>query len=222
MCGICGIVHADRQRPVSQSLVAAMSDAISHRGPDDSGLICRGNGGMGHRRLSIIDVAGGKQPIYNEDGTLWLVYNGELYNYKALREDLKQKGHIFTTQSDTEVILHAYEEYGPKCLQFFRGMFAFAIYDEQRSRLFLARDRIGIKPLYYTLVDNSIYFGSEIKALLSSELVRRDIDESALYHYFRMRYVPGPGPYSTIFSNCSRVTGCSMRPENCRLNNTGT
>ena len=149
MCGICGKLNFDRESSVSPELIRAMADTIAHRGPDDDGYYVAGPVGFGFRRLSIIDLATGHQPISNEDGTVWIVFNGEIYNYQELRTFLQGKGHVFKTQTDTEVIVHLYEEFGENCVEKLRGMFAFAIWDERKESLFLARDRVGIKPLYY-------------------------------------------------------------------------
>src|ERR1700687_1173690 len=163
MCGICGKLIFDPAARVSPSLIKSMADTISHRGPDDEGYFVSGSVGLGFRRLSIIDVSGGHQPLSNEDGTIHIVFNGEIYNYQELRQILLGKGHVFRTQTDTEVIVHLYEEFGESCVDKLRGMFAFAIWDDHNQTLFLARDRVGIKPLYYHLTDKSIVFGSEIK-----------------------------------------------------------
>src|SRR5437773_6912977 len=149
MCGICGIVNFSGTKPVDGHLLERMNDAQAHRGPDDQGYFIEDNVGLGHRRLSIIDLSGGRQPIFNEDGSVVVVFNGEIYNYADLTGDLTSKGHQFTTRSDTETIVHAYEQYGEDCMRDFRGMFAFAIWDRKRRRLFLVRDRLGIKPVYY-------------------------------------------------------------------------
>ena len=149
MCGICGKLNFDREARISPALIKAMADAIRHRGPDDEGYFVSGPIGLGFRRLSIIDLTTGHQPISNEDGSVWIVFNGEIYNYQELREYLLSKGHVFSTQTDTEVIVHLYEELGEACVEKLRGMFGFAIWDERQKLLFLARDRVGIKPLYY-------------------------------------------------------------------------
>ena len=148
MCGIAGLVFRDPARPASPALVRRMCDAIRHRGPDDEGIFTSGQAGLGMRRLSIIDLAGGHQPIFNEDRTKVIVFNGEIYNYAELRRELIAKGHAFTTNSDTETILHLYEEMGPRCVERLRGMFGFAIWDTVERTLFVARDRFGIKPMY--------------------------------------------------------------------------
>lgn len=192
MCGICGIVHADPARPVEADRLTAMNQALRHRGPDDQGYYLNGPTGLGHRRLSIIDLATGQQPMTNEDASLWLVYNGELYNFPELRQRLQQAGHEFRTRSDSEVIVHAYEEYGPGCVEHFNGMFALALWDQRRHRLFLARDRVGIKPLYYALLPEGFLFASELKALLAHPSVSRTLDREALSQYLAYEYIPSP------------------------------
>ena len=187
MCGICGI-HG----PHDEALLRRMTGAIAHRGPDDAGFYRDGSVGLGIRRLSIIDVTGGHQPLANEDGSLWIVYNGEIYNFQEIRKTLEAKGHRFTTRSDTEVILHAFEEYGEACVHLFRGMFAFALWDAREGTLRLCRDRLGIKPLYYTQANGSFLFGSEIKAILEHPGVSREVDPEALDLYLTFQYVPGP------------------------------
>jgi asparagine synthase (glutamine-hydrolysing) len=191
MCGICGIVSFDRFRTVEPRLVKAMADSIRHRGPDDEGLYDGGQAVLGHRRLSIIDLHSGHQPIANEDGTVWIVFNGEIYNYRELRQALVAKGHQFKTQSDTETIVHLYEEYGADCVRHLRGMFAFAIWDVRHKKLLLARDRVGIKPLYYTIVDGLLLFGSEIKALLQHPAVERRVNVAALDSFLMHHFAPG-------------------------------
>src|SRR5277367_707810 len=175
MCGICGKFVFGANEMVSPELVRAMADTIHHRGPDDEGYYVSGSVGLGFRRLSIIDLQSGHQPLSNEDGTICIVFNGEIYNYQELRAFLLSKGHVFKTQTDTEVIVHLYEELGPQCLQMLRGMFAFAIWDANAKSLFLARDRVGIKPLYYCVTDKSLSFASEIKAILADPAVNREI-----------------------------------------------
>ena len=167
MCGICGKFEFDRTATVGAPLIRAMLDTIRHRGPDDQGVYLSSQVGFGHARLSIIDLNSGHQPLSNEDGTVWIVFNGEIYNYRELRTFLLAKGHTLKTQSDTEVIVHLYEELGPQCVEKLRGMFAFALWNENTKELFLARDRVGIKPLYYSLNDRGIVFASEIKAILA-------------------------------------------------------
>jgi len=169
-----------------------MCDAMVHRGPDDEGYWVGKGAGLGHRRLSIIDLAGGSQPMCNEDGTIWIVFNGEIYNYQDLRKHLVERGHRFSTNSDTEAIVHLYEEYGNSCVERLRGMFAFGIWDEKAERLFCARDRLGIKPLHYCETAEGFAFASEIKALSEAGLISRAMSPSALYKYLALRYVPGP------------------------------
>ncbi len=191
MCGICGKLNFARDAAVSPELVKAMADTIRHRGPDDDGYHVSGQVGLGFRRLSIIDLSRGHQPLSNEDGTIWIVFNGEIYNYQELRAFLLGRGHSFTTQTDTEVIVHLYEEMGVQCLEKLRGMFAFAIWDENARSLFLARDRVGIKPLYYSLTDSSLVFGSEIKAILTDPTVSREIDIEIVDRFLTFLYLPG-------------------------------
>ncbi len=196
MCGIAGRVNFSRSTPVSRELVERMTDALAHRGPDGRGCFVAEGAGLGHRRLSIIDLATGDQPLANEDQTIWTVFNGEIYNFADLREELTAHGHQFRTQSDTEVIVHAYEQWGDGAVERLRGMFAFAVWDLRRRRLLLARDRLGIKPLHYALVPGGLVFGSEIKALLEDGDVPRDWSADALDAYLALQYVPTP---RTIF-----------------------
>src|SRR6185369_8925943 len=166
VCGIAGFVNRDPARPADEVLLRQMTRTLVHRGPDEEGYFTDGPAGLGMRRLRIIDLAGGKQPIANEDGTIWVVFNGEIYNFRELRQDLEGRGHHFTTNSDTEVIVHLYEEQGAGCARALHGMFAFAIWDRRTQTLTLARDRFGKKPLYYAETSDGLWFGSEIKALL--------------------------------------------------------
>jgi len=191
MCGICGKLNFAHDASVSPALIKAMADTIAHRGPDDVGYHVSGQVGLGFRRLSIIDLSSGHQPISNEDGTVWIIFNGEIYNYQELRAFLLARGHRFSTKTDTEVIIHLYEEVGPQCLEKLRGMFAFAIWDENTKSLFLARDRVGIKPLYYSLTDTSLVFGSEIKAILADPSVLREIDSEIVDRFLTFLYLPG-------------------------------
>jgi asparagine synthase (glutamine-hydrolysing) len=184
MCGICGKISLDLERPVEERLIHDMATLIAHRGPDDEGFYVKGPIGLGHRRLSIIDVAGGHQPIANEDGSKWIIFNGEIYNHRELRKELSAKGHQFKTNTDTEAILHAYEEYGLDCPQKLNGMFAFAIWDERERSLFLARDRFGIKPLYYRIDNGALAFASEVKALLVDPECDETLNEEAIFDYF--------------------------------------
>ena len=191
MCGICGVAVTGSGH-VDPGLLERMCHAMVHRGPDDQGTLTVDGVALGMRRLSIIDLEGGGQPIGNEDGSAWIVFNGELYNYRELRERLSASGHRFGTASDTEVVLHAYEEWGQNCLERLNGMFGLAIWDRRRRELFLARDRMGIKPLHYARVANRFLFGSEIKALLADPELSRELDPAALADYLVLEYVPSP------------------------------
>lgn len=192
MCGIAGVVHQDHAYPVDRALLSRMTAVIAHRGPDASGFHYGPGVGLGHRRLSIIDVAGGSQPIFNEDGTKAVILNGEIYNFQELRHDLEGRGHHFTTRSDTEAIVHAYEEYGVQCVARLRGMFAFALWDERERRLLLARDRVGKKPLYYAHDRDRLCFASELKALLQDPTLKRTVNLEALDDYLTFGVVPAP------------------------------
>lgn len=192
MCGIAGIFYRDPDARVEEARIRSMCDAIVHRGPDDDGRFVCGPVGLGMRRLSIIDLAGGHQPMRTADGAVTIVYNGEVYNYRDVRRTLESRGFRFRTASDTECILHAYEAYGPDCLKHLNGMFAIAIWDARRRQLFLARDRLGIKPLYLYQTDGELRFASEIKALLADRTVPRDLDEGACAYFFRYGYVASP------------------------------
>jgi len=179
MCGICGILGVE-----NKELVKKMCSIIQHRGPDDGGLFSDKNVTLGHRRLSIIDLSRkGRQPMSNENGTLQIVFNGEIYNFIDLKEELGKKGHKFNSNTDTEVIIHAYEEYGERCLSRFNGMFAFAIWDSRKKSLFLARDRAGIKPLYYKIQGDKLIFASEIKAILLDKDTKRELNLEAFHNY---------------------------------------
>jgi asparagine synthase (glutamine-hydrolysing) len=192
MCGLCGVLNFNGQAQVDREGLTAMTATLNKRGPDDMGYFCSGPVGLGHCRLSIIDLEMGHQPLSNEDGSIWIVYNGELYNYREIRANLEKAGHRFATASDTEVIVHAYEEYGADCLKAMNGMFAFALWDSNRQRLLLARDRIGIKPLYYAKLPHCLLFGSEVKALLAHPQFERRLDVTALNLYLSLEYVPTP------------------------------
>jgi asparagine synthase (glutamine-hydrolysing) len=197
MCGICGVMSVRPPGPgragITQSAVIRMRDAIAHRGPDDEGLYLGDGVAFGHRRLSIIDVAGSRQPMSNPAETVWMTYNGEVYNFQELRDELEARGVTFRTKGDTEVVLRAYEVYGDTAVERLRGMFAFGIWDGPRRRLLLARDPLGIKPLYYTqTADGFFLFASEIRALLAWPGVRAELDPEALWDYLGQRYVPGP------------------------------
>ena len=192
MCGIAGIVSSEHGDRIDAATIRTMCDAIFHRGPDDEGIFVKDGTGLGMRRLSIIDVAGGHQPVFNEDGTIWVVYNGEIYNFPELRPELEARGHHFYTHTDTEVIVHLYEEFGTECVQKLRGMFAFALYDERNHRLLIARDRLGKKPLHYALVNGRLLFGSEIKAILAVAPELATVNRQALMQYMYFGYVPDP------------------------------
>jgi asparagine synthase (glutamine-hydrolysing) len=192
MCGIAGVVYEDRDRPVPEELIRGMCTALRHRGPDDEGLYVRGAVGLGMRRLSIIDLSSGQQPIANEDGSKVIVFNGEIYNYRELRRGLVARGHTVRSQGDTETVLHLYEERGPDCVAPLRGMFAFAIWDHSRETLLLGRDRLGVKPLYVITAPWGIAFASELKALHATGLTSRELDWEALDSYLQLGYVPAP------------------------------
>src|SRR5437867_706063 len=192
MCGIAGIVYRDRNRPVTESLLRQMCSAIRHRGPDDEGRYVCGAVGLGMRRLSIIDLDGGRQPIFNEDGSKVIVFNGEIYNYRELRQGLIARGHTLRSAGDTETVLHLYEELGADCVDRLRGMFAYAIWDAASETLVLTRDRFGIKPLYIVAGDWGIAFASELKALHAAGLTSRELDWEALDAYIQLGYVPAP------------------------------
>jgi len=192
MCGICGLVHALHDRPVERLTLERMNEVIRHRGPDSDGFFVNGNVGLAMRRLAIIDLITGDQPLSNEDGTIRIVFNGEIYNYPELRPQLEAAGHTFRTDSDTEAIVHLYEDHGPSCVDHLRGMFGFAIWDERLHRLLLARDRVGKKPLYYAEHDGSLIFGSEIKSILQYPGLPQEVDWEAIHHYLTLQYVPDP------------------------------
>ena len=193
MCGIAGIFDTQGRRPVDEALLSRMNQVQFHRGPDEGGLHVEPGVGLAHRRLSIIDLSNGHQPLFNEDGTVVVVYNGEIYNFQELERELLDAGHQFRTRCDTEVIVHAWEEWGADCVQRFRGMFAFAIWDRKQDTLFMARDRMGIKPLHYALLpDGRLLFGSELKALTVCEELPRTLDPLAVEEYFSYGYVPDP------------------------------
>ena len=198
MCGIFGIASS-KLKPLS---LTKITDTISHRGPDDHGFYNDDYVALGHRRLSIIDVDSGHQPIFNEDRSKCIIFNGEIYNFLQLRDELLSKGHCFSTKSDTETILHAYEEWGEDCVKYFRGMFAFAIWNAREKTLFLARDRLGIKPLFYAEHKGRFYFASEMKAILEDQAFPRDLDEMALACYFTLSYIPAP---FTIFTGIRKL-----------------
>lgn len=204
MCGICGIAAPrNLNRRVDEARLVRMRDVLVHRGPDDAGLYIQGPVGLAHSRLSIVDLSAGHQPMSNEDGTVHIVFNGEIYNHSELRPGLQERGHTYRTASDTETILHLYEEYGPGAVEQLRGMFAFAIWDETKQRLVLARDRVGIKPLYYTVTgDGAIYFASEIKSLIGAGLVKPELNYEALSSYAANRATFGE---ETLFAGVKRL-----------------
>lgn len=202
MCGIAGIFEYNQRQVVAEELVRRMTETIVHRGPDDEGLYTGPGIGLGFRRLSIIDLQGGHQPIGNEDGTLWVMLNGEIYNYRELRRELEQRGHRLATHSDTECIVHLYEEYGEACFARLRGMFAIALWDGRQRRLLLARDRVGKKPLFYSAGAERILFGSELKALIAGGVSTKDIDPYAVSDYFSFGYIPAP---KTIYRAVRKV-----------------
>ncbi len=203
MCGITGLFDTRARRDFDRALLQRMNDSQAHRGPDGEGLHLEPGVGLGHRRLSIIDVATGQQPLYNEDGSVVVVFNGEIYNYQELIPELQALGHAFHTRSDTEVIVHAWEAWGERCVERFRGMFAFALHDRNRETLFMARDRLGVKPLFYSLLpDGTLLFGSELKSLLVHPGLGREIDPCAVEEYFALGYVAEP---RTIFKGCQKL-----------------
>src|SRR3989344_4409898 len=212
MCGICGFNWDDKQ------LLTSMTSILSHRGPDGSGYYNTSEISLGHRRLSIIDLStAGKQPMTNEEGSIWVTFNGEIYNFKELRILLEKKGHQFFSNTDTEVLVHGYEEWGEKILERLNGMFAFAIWDSNNRELFVARDRLGIKPLYYYWNSNKFIFASEIKAILCDSEIRREINKDAARDYLNLRYIPGektlflgikkllPGHYAILKNNLLEI-----------------
>jgi asparagine synthase (glutamine-hydrolysing) len=207
MCGINGIaLSSNSRRSIDARQVEGMRDVLRHRGPDDSGIFIDGRAGrvaLGHRRLSIVDVVSGQQPMTNEDGTLHIIYNGEIYNHADFRESLEARGHVYQTHCDTETILHLYEEHGAECVNYLRGMFAFAIWDQRRRELFIARDRLGVKPLYYAqTADGSLYFASEIKALFETDAIRAELNYAALPDYLANH---APSGEETLFRGIKRL-----------------
>jgi len=202
MCGICGIAIADESKEIREKDINSMVGVLYHRGPDDDGIFLKRKVGLGVRRLSIIDLISGHQPIHNEDKTLWMVFNGMIYNFLDLRRHLEEKRHIFYTQTDTEVVIHLYEEYGDDCVLRLNGMFAFAIWQADKEKLFLARDRLGVKPLYYAIFNGYFLFASEIKAILTFPGMSKDIDLLALSQYLTFEYVPAP---HSIFKNIKKL-----------------
>ena len=192
MCGICGIFNYGTRAPADRAALKRATDAMAHRGPDDEGFYLQGEVALGNRRLSIIDLPGGHQPISNEDETIWITFNGEIYNFRELRPGLLERGHHFRTSSDTETIVHLYEEYGLACLDHLRGMFAFALWDARQQRLLLARDRLGIKPIFYRLEPGRLVFASESRALRELAEKPLEVDPQSVYDFFGFRYIPAP------------------------------
>lgn len=202
MCGICGVFETDLSAVIPESMLDRMANAIRHRGPDDQGIYTASQIGLAHRRLSIIDVEGGHQPLSNEDGTVWIAFNGEIYNFHELNKKYLSVGHRFRTRCDTETIAHLYEELGEQCFAELRGMFAIAIWDSRRRRLVLARDRVGKKPLFYSWNGRRLVFGSEIKALWPADGIPTDLDPEALADFFSYKYIPSP---KTIYRSVRKV-----------------
>jgi len=202
VCGIAGAVGTKDDQWIDQHVIHRMCETMVHRGPDDEGLFARHGAGLGMRRLSVIDLDGGHQPLFNEDGTVWLVFNGEIYNFCELRRELEKKGHRFSTRTDTEVIIHLYEDFGSDCVQKLRGMFAFALFDERNRRLLLARDRLGKKPLHYARLGGRLLFASEIKAILAAAPELHATNPQALLQYFHYGYIPDP---ATAFSSIRKL-----------------
>jgi asparagine synthase (glutamine-hydrolysing) len=203
MCGICGVAKSSAQEPILSSLLSSMCRTIVHRGPDDEGIFIGPGAALGARRLSIIDLEGGHQPLANETRSIWVAHNGEIYNFPALREELVGRGHVFNTKTDTETIVHAYEEWGEDFVHKLRGMFAFAVWDERQRKLLLVRDRLGIKPLYYTLLeDKTLVFGSELKAVIVHPGVVRAVEPRALDLFLTLEYIPAP---LSIFKNIHKL-----------------
>src|SRR2546430_1568050 len=207
MCGICGQFNFQRREPVERETIVRMTRSIAHRGPDDEGFFIAGPVGLGFRRLSIIDLAGGHQPMSNTEGTVWIIFNGEIYNYKELRAELQSKRHQFRTNSDTEVIIHGYKEWGTEVFNRLNGMFGVAIWDVQKERLILARDAMGIKLIYYKIDNGNLTFGSEIRPILAAQESRPDVDPIALNLFLRFRYTPSP---LTIFQGIRKLAPGTM------------
>ena len=207
MCGIAGIVNLDSAAPIEERRLRQMVAMIRHRGPDQFGIYLDDRVGLGSARLSIVDLGTGQQPIANEDGTLWIVFNGEIFNHLELRPELEARGHRFSTHTDTEVVLHLYEDEGPRCLQRLNGQFAIAIWDVRRRTLFLARDRLGVRPLFYTTVDGALIFGSEVKAILADPRVCAEADPVALHQIFTFWSVFGDAGSATALEVDSSDAG---------------
>ena len=203
MCGICGVWELRGGSP-DEAILRSMNDRVTHRGPDDAGWLVDGPAGLAMRRLSIVDLAGGRQPQFNESGDVAVVFNGEIYNHRELREGLQARGHLFSTDSDTEVLVHLYEELGDGCVEPLNGMFTFAIWDKSRQRLLLARDRLGIKPLYLAVTRDRVLFGSELKSLLAHPGCPREVDRLALGEFLACEYIPAP---RSAFAGIEKVPG---------------
>ena len=210
MCGIVGLLDMRGKSEIDRQLLTQMNQTQIHRGPDEGEIYTEPGLGFGHRRLSIMDVASGQQPLFNEDGSVVVIFNGEIYNYRDLAKQLTAAGHQFKTHCDTEVIVHAWEEWGEQCVDHFRGMFAFGVWDRNQEVLFMARDRLGIKPLYYALLDNGHFvFSSELKAILAHPVFKREMNPCAIEDYFAYGYIPEP---KTIFQLASKLSpGFSMK-----------
>ena len=194
MCGISGYwdITEEFNKEKLENIVHIMNEQIRHRGPDEEGMYQKNSFCMGMRRLSIIDLQGGSQPVFNEDHSIAVVYNGEIYNYKRIRKELIERGHIFATNADTEVITHAFEEYGTKSFDMFDGMFSFALFEVKNNILYLVRDRMGEKPLYYSVANNYVIFGSELKCLISTGRIEKKINIRALNQFLQLTYIPSP------------------------------
>nr|HNH72157.1 hypothetical protein [Candidatus Obscuribacter sp.] len=203
MCGIVGYLNLNKQ-PIEErdNHLPRMCESITHRGPDEEGWKVIGPAAIGMTRLSIIDVSGGQQPIANEDNTIWIVFNGEIYNFQELQTLVQERGHKLRTKSDTETIVHLYEEFGVDCLKYLEGMFAFAIWDSKKERLFIARDRMGEKPLHWGVFDGKLIFGSELKSILTHPSSRKELDDLAMQKYLSLEYVPAP---HSMFKGISKL-----------------
>src|SRR5207248_4577981 len=207
MCGVCGQFNFASDEPVEPEILRRMTDSIAHRGPDDDGYFVSGPLGLGFRRLSIIDLAGGHQPLSDAEETVWVIFNGEIYNFKELRVELEQRGHHFRTRSDTEVTVHGYNEWGTEVFNHLNGMFGVAIWDVKKRRLVVARDAMGIKLVYYRIANGQLTFGSEIRAILAQESSQPQIDPVALNLFLRFRYTPAP---LTIFKSIRKLAAGTM------------
>ncbi|MFQ5963089.1 MAG: asparagine synthase (glutamine-hydrolyzing) [Candidatus Scalinduaceae bacterium] len=205
MCGICG--RLDFKKEVKASNISSMTQSLFHRGPDEEGIYVEGRIGLGCRRLSIIDLKGGHQPLSNEDKNIWAVFNGEIYNFKEVKVYLEKQGHVFKTRCDTEVIVHSYEEWGTNFVIHLNGMFAIALWDSRQKKLVLVRDRVGIKPLYYAISEDGITFGSELKAVLNDPMVQVDLDSKAVHYFFALNYIPAP---LTIYKQVKKLNPGEM------------